>query len=214
MVNRQDIEVLLVNNGSTDNSQEILKNELAKNENAFAKLVHVEVNKGYGFGIMAGVREANGQIIAWTHADMQTDPSDVLKIFSKYHSQILSGKYYAKGRRVDRNLADAFFTWGMSIISSIFLGAKLNDINAQPKMFGRSFLKYLQNPPDDFSLDLYLMYQAHKHKIEVIEMPVSFAKRQHGIAKGGGTLKGKMKLIKRTFKYVYQISIEVKMGKR
>ena len=195
LANRRDIEVLLVNNGSTDNSQEIFNSELAKTENSFAKVVYVEVNKGYGFGIMAGVRET-------------------LKIFSKYHSQILSGKYYAKGRRVDRNPADAFFTWGMSIISSIFLGAKLNDINAQPKMFDRSFLKYLQNPPDDFSLDLYLMYQAHKHKIELIEMPVSFAKRQHGIAKGGGTLKGKMKLIKRTFKYIHQISKEIKLGKR
>jgi glycosyltransferase involved in cell wall biosynthesis len=214
LANRRDIEVLLVNNGSTDNSQEIFNSELAKTENSFARVVYVEVNKGYGFGIMAGVREANGQIIAWTHADMQTDPSDVLEIFSKYHSQILSGKYYAKGRRVDRNPADAFFTWGMSIISSIYLGAKLNDINAQPKMFDQTFLKYLQNPPDDFSLDLYLMYQAHKHKIELIEMPVSFAKRQHGIAKGGGTFKGKMKLIKRTFRYIHQISKEIKLGKR
>jgi glycosyltransferase involved in cell wall biosynthesis len=214
LANRRDIEVLLVNNGSTDNSQEIFNSELAKKENSFARVVYVEVNKGYGFGIMAGVREANGQIIAWTHADMQTDPSDVLEIFNKYQSQILSGKYYAKGRRVDRNPADSFFTWGMSIISSVFLGAKLNDINAQPKMFDRSFLKYLQNPPDDFSLDLYLMYQAHKHKIELIEMPVSFAKRQHGIAKGGGTFGGKVKLIKRTFKYINQISNEVKSGNR
>jgi len=163
---------------------------------------------------MAGVREASGQIIAWSHADMQTDPSDVLKIFNKYQAQILSGKYYAKGRRVDRNPADAFFSLGMSIISSVFLGSNLNDINAQPKMFDKSFLKHLQNPPDDFALDLYLMYQAYKNKIELIEMPVPFAKRQHGIAKGGGSFRGKIKPIRRTLRYIHQIAMEIKKRKR
>jgi glycosyltransferase involved in cell wall biosynthesis len=212
LVNRQDIEVLLVNNGSTDNSQEILKNELAKNENAFAKLVHVEVNKGYGFGIMAGVREANGQIIAWTHADMQTDPSDVLEIFNKYHSQILSGKYYAKGRRIKRSPIDTFFTWGMAVIASVVLGVELSDINAQPKVFCRIFLENLKNPPDDFSLDLYLMYQARIKSVEVLEYPVSFAMRRYGQSKGGGSLQGKVKLITRSLKYIWTISNEIKTG--
>ena len=187
---------------------------MAKKEYSFAKIIHVQVNKGYGFGIMAGVREANGQIIAWTHADMQTDPGDILEIFNKYYSQILSGKFYAKGRRVDRNPADVFFTWGMSIISSVWLGARFNDINAQPKIFAKSFLKHLHNPPDDFSLDLYFMYQAYKNNVDLIEFPVSFAQRQYGLAKGGGTYSGKYKLIVRTIKYINQISKEIKLGMR
>lgn len=214
LANRRNVEVLLVNNGSTDNSQEIINSELEKAENSFARVVCVKANKGYGFGIMSGVREANGQVIAWTHADMQTDPNDVLENFGKYRSQILSGKYYCKGRRVERNPVDAFFTWGMSIISTAFLGAKFNDINAQPKMFDKGFVKYLQSPPDDFSLDLYLMYQACKHKIECIEIPVSFFERKHGSAKGGGTLTGKIKLIHRTFKYIRRVSREIKKGMR
>ena len=206
LANRRDIEVLLVNNGSTDNSQEIFNSELAKTENSFAKVVYVEVNKGYGFGIMAGVRETTGQIIAWTHADMQTDPQDILLIYDKYQNEILSGKFYAKGKRIKRSPIDTFFTWGMALIASFVLGIKLIDINAQPKVFSRSVLEILKNPPDDFSLDLYLMYQAKIKSVEVIEYPVSFATRRYGQSKGGGSIRGKAKLIMRSLKYIWSIS--------
>ncbi|WP_163770080.1 glycosyltransferase, partial [Proteus mirabilis] len=40
--------------------------------------VRVERNQGYGFGILSGLSQAKGRILAWTHADMQTDPADAL----------------------------------------------------------------------------------------------------------------------------------------
>ena len=211
---QEDIEVLLVDNGSTDNSLEIFKAELAKSENSFASLFVVEVNKGYGFGIMSGVREATGEVIAWTHADMQTDPRDVIDLYEKHSAQIINCKAYGKGRRINRNILDTFFTWGMSVFSSFQLGIKLDDINGQPKMFHRSFRERLVNAPADFSLDLYLMYKAHERGDELLTIPVSFEKRIHGESKGGGTLKGKYKLIKRTFAYIYQLKREIKKGLR
>ena len=49
---KHKIEVLLVDNGSTDKSKDIFALELSKPENDFARLVVVEKNRGYGFGIM------------------------------------------------------------------------------------------------------------------------------------------------------------------
>jgi len=40
--------------------------------------VRVPVNQGYGLGILSGLRAATGEIIGWTHADLQTDVMDVL----------------------------------------------------------------------------------------------------------------------------------------
>ena len=74
---RDDIEVLLVNNGSTDDS-EIIFNEFIP-KYAFARVVNVESNQGYGFGIVSGLKKAKGEFIGYTHADMQTDPADVIK---------------------------------------------------------------------------------------------------------------------------------------
>ena len=207
---RSDVEVLMVNNGSSDNTSEIMAEELKKPENSFAKVVDVKVNKGYGFGIMSGVNAAGGEYIAWTHADMQTDPKDVLAALDLIQQFPADAKVLIKGRRIARNILDTFFTFGMSIISSIALSTKLYDINAQPKLFHKSFLQKLDNPPDDFSLDLYLLYMARRLEYEIKEVKVNFAERLHGEAKGGGTLKGKFKLIKRTWSYIFKLKKELK----
>ena len=76
------------------------------------------------------------------------------------------------------------------------------DINAQPKLFHKSFIKDFKNPPLDFSLDLFLIYFFKKKQISIKTFPVIFNKRQYGEAKGGGSFKGKIKLILRTLKYI------------
>ena len=85
------------------------------------------------------------------------------------------------------------------------MGVRLNDINAQPKIFHRSFLERMDDAPDDFSLDLYLLYQAKANGFNILEYPVYFGKRLHGQAKGGGSLLGKWKLIKRTWYYMNEL---------
>jgi glycosyltransferase involved in cell wall biosynthesis len=211
---REDIEVVMVNNGSTDDSAEILAAEAARPENAFARVATVAINQGYGYGIMSGVRVATGEFIAWTHADMQTDPNDVLLGYEMLREAGESGAVVLKGRRRNRALLDDFFTWGMAVISSIALGARLDDINAQPKMFHRRFLEKMASPPDDFSLDLYFLYLAHKLGVPIVEQPVIFGERQHGEAKGGGTMKGKIKLIRRTLGYVFKLRSDIRQGSR
>ena len=94
----------------------------------------------------------------------------------------------------------------MGVYSSIVIGKWMYDINAQPKMFHRTFIDEFENAPLDFTLDLFLMHFFKSKKIRIKSFPVFFNKREYGEAKGGGTLKGKMKLIKRTLKYIHQLA--------
>ena len=201
-------EVILVDNGSTDYTHDILNKELNSQKYRFIKVLRVKKNIGYGNGIMMGVYAAKGEIIAWTHADLQTDPGDIIGAFDLYINTINYQNYILKGKRIGRNKVDTFFTWGMSILSSLILKVKLFDINAQPKMFHYSFLNKLKHPPDDFSLDLYFLYQATINNIKLIEFPVKFGTRIYGDAKGGGTFKGKWKLVKRTWSYMIKLKKE------
>ena len=120
--------------------------------NHFAKLIRIEKNIGYGHGIMEGVRYSSGDVIAWTHADMQTDLLDVLEAYKTFINHPDYPNCILKGRRVGREKIDGFFTAGMSLISSIMLKARLSDVNAQPKMFHKNFLEKINDPPNDFSL--------------------------------------------------------------
>jgi len=202
---RQNIEVILVNNGSTDNSSEVLTEEFNKVNDTRFRSVKVDVNKGYGFGILSGLNAAEGNVLAWTHADLQTDPIDVIIAYEKF-KDINDPKAFVKGKRQNRAYGPAFFTYMMQLIASAELGVKLVDIGAQPKVFSKEFYKtYLKdNAPYDFSLDLYAQYFAKKYGT-IYEIPVVFKTRKFGEAKGGGSIKTRMKVSIRTFKYIREL---------
>lgn len=208
----EEIEVIFVNNGSKDNSAAIFDELLAKPENSFARVVNVPNNQGYGYGILQGLQQAQASVLAWTHADLQTNPEDVLSAFKMYRKELLKGAIFVKGRRKGRNIFDVFFTAGMSAVASVLLSVRLTDINAQPKMFHRDLLLKLDQAPYDFSLDAYILYIARREKINIMEFPVMFGHRQYGQAKGGGTLKGKINLSKRTFKFILELRKEIHKG--
>tara|TARA_B100001564_G_C20240634_1_gene490330 strand:+ start:27 stop:326 length:300 start_codon:yes stop_codon:yes gene_type:complete len=99
----------------------------------------------------------------------------------------------------------------MGIISSFLLKVKISDVNAQPKIFHNNFLKLLKKYPEDFSLDLFILYKAKVNGYKIYEHPVDFKNRLYGEAKGGGTIIGKIKLIIRTLSYI--INLKSKLNK-
>lgn len=205
LLNRLDVEVIFVNNGSTDHSIDVFQNELMAMNSRVFKLVNIPRNCGYGFGIKKGLESANGQFLAWTHADMQTDPGDALLALDQVIKKENPACFLVKGKRMQRGVLDLFFTFGMSIVTFIILNVWISDINAQPKLFHRDFFVKMKEMPDDFSLDLYCLYLAKKEGLSFINQPVIFNKRMHGEAKGGGCFLGKAKLIMRTLLYIIKL---------
>lgn len=206
-----DLEIILVNNGSTDNSAAVFSTELAGRDSRIFKVVNVEKNIGYGFGILSGLRAAAGDVLAVTHADRQTDPLDVLRALDVYdsaHDDMLM----VKGARKNRKISEAVFSYGMGLIASVALGKRLTEINAQPKLFSKRFFQMVeQAAPNDFALDTYLLFKARELG-RVIEIPVFFAKRVAGEAKGGSgsSWKTRWKLIRRCYSYIWKLRREMK----
>jgi len=120
-------------------------------------------------------------------------------------------KIFVKGNRKNRAIIPSFFTWGMGAIASMVLGKKLTDIGAQPKLFSKHFYEssIKDQAPYDFSLDLFAQYQAKKYGI-IIQFPVYFAKRIYGKAKGGGSLKTRIKVTQRVLKFIFDLRISIK----
>lgn len=195
----EPIEVMLVNNGSRDRSQEVLDRLLPNYP--FARTVKVEVNQGYGYGILSGLRAASGAYLGWTHADLQTDPRDVVRAYHILERLDFPEDVYVKGTRKGRKLSDVFFTFGMSVYESLYLKKPFWDINAQPNVFPRSFFQSWRQPPHDFSLDLYAYYMAQEHGLRLIRFPVLFPERVHGHSSWNTGLKAKWKFIKRTLDF-------------
>lgn len=201
IIQHAGIEVILVDNGSTDDSPQVLTKLLP--QYLGCRSVRVEKNIGYGFGILSGLNAAKGDILGWTHADMQTDPKDALHglaLFEKHGSNI-----FVKGRRYGRPIADVVFTLGMSIFETLLLRKPLWDINAQPTMFSRHFFQTWQNAPYDFSLDLYCYYQARCKDLNIHRFPVKFGERAHGVSHWNVNWAAKRKFIRRTVDFSLQL---------
>ena len=199
IIKKEEIEVVLVNNGSTDNSKDILE-KLVPNY-SFARIVSVPENKGYGYGIVQGLKEANGDFICWTHADLQTDPFDVIKAYKIFEEKKWDKRIYIKGRRKKRTFIENFFTIGMSIFETFYLKEFLWDINGQPNLFSKNFFETWENPPKDFSLDLYALFMAKKQKLDLVRINVLFPKRINGESSWNKGIMSRWKLSKRTLKF-------------
>ncbi|HVZ11939.1 MAG TPA: glycosyltransferase [Patescibacteria group bacterium] len=198
-------ELICVDNGSTDNSASILKKISSNRQYRFVKVVKVVKNVGYGHGIMSGVKKANGDLISWTHADMQTHPKDVFKAYDLYLKSN-ERKVLIKGIRVNRLFLDSFVSFVMGIVASVALGGVYYEINAQPKLFSKELVKKLGDSPDDFLLDLYLLWIAKKLGYKTISFKVEFLKRLHGKSKWAYSFGSRFKMILRTFLYIFELS--------
>lgn len=202
-------EVIVVDGGSNDGSQQWLQQTFDSLDKNIFKLYLMDVPGGYGHDIMYGIHQASGAVLSWTHADLQTDPTDIFKAYDIYkHHATPDNPVFVKGKRKNRRFMEAFFTLGMQIMTLFILRKYLDDINAQPKCFSRDFYQqHLKTGyPMDFSLDLYALYKACENGYQIHTLPVYFKKRLHGQAKGGGGgWKSRMRLIKRTFVYIIKL---------
>ena len=197
------VEVVLVNNGSTDNSGMVLKELTSVHD--FIRIVTLDENTGYGNGILAGLRSSKNELLAWTHADMQTDPADILEGLKFFNDINNINHCFVKGKRYGRPVLDVIFTMGMSFFETVFLCRSMWDINAQPTIFSRTFFETWENPPKDFSLDLYAYYQAKVAGLRVKRFSVRFGDRTFGTSHWNISWQAKVKFIKRTLAFSFKL---------
>lgn len=207
---KYSFELICVDDASSDGIQTIFKSFLSNPEFSFLKLVSInkENHRGYGHAIMTGLREARGDVLAWTHSDLQTDPADVFRAYEKFsEGGGLGGeKIIIRGNRIRRTISQVIFSFGMAVVASFILRKIFFEINAQPKLFSKDFMRYLTNAPEDFSLDLFLLYQAKRYGYKIKTIDVLFNKRLYGESKWAFSFSSKLKTVRRTIMYIFKLS--------
>lgn len=204
-LNSEEVQLVVVNNGSRDDSAQVLEQLLQKSEvRQWVRPVDVPINQGYGYGVMTGLKSCTADIIGWTHADMQCDPKDALKAFL-YLKNHQKDKTLVKGVRFGRSLKEVFVSRVFEFIASVLFFRLFYEINAQPKVFSRSLMAQLKSPPKDFAFDFYVLYQASKAGFSTYTIPVQFPPRLHGVSNWAGHFFSRYKTIFKMIFYLFKL---------
>jgi glycosyltransferase involved in cell wall biosynthesis len=176
---RVQLELVLVDNGSTDDTGVIIDALVAEGLPIVKETV--ERNVGYGNGVLKGLTRCRGRLVGFTCADGQVDALDVLRVFD-VASNVRSPKLVKVRRRFRM---DGFTRKIVSIIYNmlanvVFWRLGSIDINGNPKIFPREYLEPMHLTSPDWFLDAEVMIRARQLGLDVIEMNVLAHMREGG----------------------------------
>lgn len=176
---QRSCEIIFVDDGSTDNTFEILK-RVQTNDHRF-RVIRLRRNFGQTAAFSAGFSYAKGDIIITMDGDLQNDPTDIPRLLEK----IDEGYDIASGWRVNRR--DKFITRRVpsqiaNLLISKVTGVKLHDYGCSLKAYRR---EVIENTKLYGEMHRFIPALASWMGVRVAEIPVNHAPRQFGRSKYG-----------------------------
>ena len=167
-------EMILVNDGSTDDSERILDALAGKDPRV--KVVHFRRNFGQTAAMMAGIHYASGEIIVPMDGDLQNDPADIAKLLAKLDEGYDVASGWRKDRK-DHTLRRNFPSRVANLLISRISGVHLHDYGCSLKAYRRDVVKgvKLYGEMHRF-IPIYASWEGGK----VAEVPVTHHPRIHG----------------------------------
>lgn len=176
-------EILIVNDGSTDNTKTIV--EKLEKENKNIKVINHEQNKGYGASLQTGFYNSKYDWISFTDSDGQFDFSEIKNFIEKQketNADLVIGYY--KKRQVSSLKIVTSKMWEMAVM--ILFGLKVHDIDCGFKLVSKKVINKiprLESERGAFISSEFLI-KAKKHGFKIVEIPVNHYPRTQG--KGTG----------------------------
>jgi glycosyltransferase involved in cell wall biosynthesis len=170
-------EIVAVQNGSADHTAAILSSLML--ELPYLRVETVRINRGFGFGVRAGLAACRGNIIGFMPGDGQIPSSSVPRLIAQMED---TGAVVAQGRRVIRR--DGFkriiISWVFNAITKMLFAVQTSDVNGHPKFMRRDAYEALDLQSYDSFLDAEILLKATRVGMKLCEIPLEFLKRETG----------------------------------
>ena len=180
-----DKEIILVDDGSTDNSLTILKKRVTEikkiNKQDSIKIIQVDTNHGKGFAVKQGLIKSHGDIVLIQDADLEYDPHDyqnLLEPFINHNADVVYGSRFVTNRphRVLyfwHYIGNIFLT----TLSNILTNLNFTDIETGYKVFRGDLIRSIapKIKSNDFGIEPELTaYIATRKNLKIYEVGISY----------------------------------------
>jgi len=171
----RDFEIVVVNDGSKDNTLEEIKRAAKKDSRI--RPVSYHKNRGKGNAIMAGVMQSEGGYIAFVDADLELNPSQLegyLKKMIEEKKDVVIGCKFHKDSKLKYPFKRKVISMGYYIMLLVLFHLNVKDTQTGLKVFRASAIKPVGHliRTAGFAYDIELLVAVHRRGASIAQMPV------------------------------------------
>jgi glycosyltransferase involved in cell wall biosynthesis len=200
------IEIVAVNDNSSDNSEKIITNFI-KNNDFITLVTRNKGNNGMGFALIEGTKKAKGDIIVWVMADNSDDFSTIQNMLEKIeqgYDMVFGSRYTKGGSRGDLDPVKAICSSGYTRLAKLIYGIKVHDITNAFRCFRKKVFDEISLESGDFAISPEFAIKAHMKKFKLGEVPTGYTNRKAGQTKFKMIKMGKRYLGLLKYRFTYK----------
>jgi glycosyltransferase involved in cell wall biosynthesis len=170
-------EVIVVNDGSTDRSHDVLESIAARQP--VVRVYHHEQNRGKGAAVRTALEHVTGDIVITQDADLEYDPEEYPKLLALFEDPAVQVVYGSRNLRENPRSSWTFY-WGgrlVSWVANLLYGSDLTDEATGYKLFRTDLLRSLDLESDGFEFCPEVTGKLLKRDVEIHEIPISYQPR-------------------------------------
>lgn len=171
-------EIIIVDDGSSDRTPEILKRLVSKNPHI--KVLFHRENQGKGSAIRTALEEVGGDVVCVQDADLEYNVNEIMFLVRGFKNKEVGAIYGSRFLRKNPTAYKIYYLGNkvITFLINIFYNGKLTDSYTCYKLIRTEILKELLLESKRFEIEAEITIKLLKHKIKILELPISYAPRK------------------------------------
>lgn len=171
-----DFEVIVINDGSRDETAEVLRELETKHQNL--RIIQHETNQGYGGALQSGFRAAAKDLIFYTDGDAQYDVRELPKLLALLDEKtdVVNGYKIERGDKLKRKVAGGFY----NRLARILFSLPIRDVDCDFRLIRREVLGKINLSSTSGSICVELVYKLKRVGASFQEIGVNHYERPFG----------------------------------